>query len=166
VPYQEEVQGPSALAGKYEKRGPLPEGARATVLPMRVPTDLEILDAIYDRYYQTFTAWRKDSPSNERNTKTYVPIDIAAVAKRLGVDGDIVFGRLYYHFQEKHGIKREDDGSTVPFFKLELSGERHCVNFPLLSSVLAELQRDARKDRWAVGIALLALAISIVGLFL
>ena len=33
---------------------------------------------------------------NLRVTKNYVPIDIDLLGEELGVDGDIIFGRLYY----------------------------------------------------------------------
>ena len=60
-----------------------------------LPTDLQILDAIYEKYYETFTAYLRIAP--DRTAKIYVPVDIACIARQLGVDPDIVFGRLYYH---------------------------------------------------------------------
>lgn len=69
----------------------------------RVPTDLEILNVIYEQYYDEFSSYDKNSPT--RSSKIYVPIDIGAIARRLH-DGDIVFGRLYYHLEKKYGYQR------------------------------------------------------------
>ena len=64
---------------------------------------------------------------------------IREIAKILNVDADIVFGRLYYHLNEKFSYKH-DDGSKVEFFALHVGDESHCINFPYLASVLADLQ--------------------------
>ncbi|MCU0988985.1 MAG: hypothetical protein MUE63_05220, partial [Xanthomonadales bacterium] len=61
----------------------------------RSPTDLQILEEIYRRYYADFAAFQRASPNRE--TKVYVPIDIQAIADHFKVDGDIIHGRLYYH---------------------------------------------------------------------
>jgi hypothetical protein len=82
-----------------------------------IPTDREILRAIYDKYLDTFIKYDKEKPN--RITKIYVPIDARLIAQQLGVDGDIVFSRLYYYLQKQHGYK--EDGIEVPFFKFELS---------------------------------------------
>lgn len=47
----------------------------------RPPTDLEVLEEIYHRYYDAFSAFSHDCP--KRDAKVYVPIDIAAIAKHL-----------------------------------------------------------------------------------
>jgi len=49
--------------------------------------DLEILNAIFKRYYEEFT--RYDSDKTIRGTKAMVPIDCADLASDLGVDADI-----------------------------------------------------------------------------
>ncbi|MGL4713256.1 MAG: hypothetical protein ACRCWP_12090, partial [Shewanella sp.] len=102
-------------------------------LRMRSPTDLEVLERIYSKYYQDFTEYEDDE--NIRASKIYVPISCDEIAKKLKVDGDIVFGRLYYHMEKKYGYK-QSDGSNVHFFAFRVGKESHCVNFPLLSSVL------------------------------
>lgn len=49
-----------------------------------LPTDLQVLEAIYDRYYDTFADYREGAPDAiGRESKVYVPIDIAAVARDL-----------------------------------------------------------------------------------
>jgi hypothetical protein len=128
---------------------------------MNVPTDYKVLNAIYERYYKTFAGFSVGS--TERSAKVYVPIDVASIAATLGVDGDIVFGRLYYHLEKKHGYQNSD-GSLVHFFALTVGSDRHCVNFPLLGSVLAGLREERSKNMWAVGVAIVSLVISIVSL--
>ncbi len=125
----------------------------------RLPTDLQILNAIYDRYYDTFAAFTKGD--NSRSAKIYVPIDIKELAKNLKVDEDIIFGRLYYHLEKKYGYRQEND-SLVPFFSMGVGSDNNCVNFPLLASVLADLRQENRKFRIATAIAIFALIISIV----
>lgn len=127
----------------------------------KTPTDLEILNTIYNRYYNEFTKYSEMEKT--RDTKIYVPIDCAEIAKQLGVDGDIVFGRLYYHLENKYGYA-QDDGSKVHFFALVAGKDRHCVNFPYLASVLATLREENRKFRIATSTAVLALIISLVSL--
>src|SRR5271165_4648679 len=59
----------------------------------RLPTDLETLREIYERYYADFSSFSREDP--KRTTKVYVPIDIETIATHFGVDADIVLGRLY-----------------------------------------------------------------------
>ena len=102
-----------------------------------LPSDLDILNAIYERHYDCFASYSDASPN--RATKIYVPIDIIEIAKTLNVDPDIVFGRLYYHLDKKHRYKREN-GAFVHLFAREVGGDRNCVNFPYLASLLAEMR--------------------------
>ena len=115
-----------------------------------VPTDLEILDAIYNRYYDDFVSYDEDNKI--RSNKIHVPIDIIAISRELGVDEDIVFGRLYYHLNEKFGYK-QDNNVQVNFFNMQVGGDRHCIQFPMLASVLADLREENRKYRIATGMA-------------
>lgn len=126
-----------------------------------LPTDLEILEKIYEKYYPEFSSYSKDSPT--RSTKNYVPIDIEALSEEFGVDGDILFGRLYSYLEKKHGYK-QDDGAFVHFFTISVGSDRHAVNFPLLSSVLADLQDDHRRFRLTTIISASALVISIISI--
>ena len=81
------------------------------------------------------------------------------------MDKDIVFGRLYYHLNKKHGYKN-DDGSYVHLFTPVAGKDRHCVNFPLVASVLANLRQENKKYRIATTLAVISLFISIVSLLL
>ncbi|MFY1663744.1 hypothetical protein [Pseudomonas sp. Pseu.R1] len=129
---------------------------------MKCPSDREILSIIYKMYYEEFQNFSHVVESG-RASKIYIQISCQAVAERLNVDKDIVFGRLYYHLQKKHGYT-QDDGSKVLFFGT-VENDLHCVNFPLLGSVLAGLQEEASKFRLATGISFLAMAVAIVALF-
>ena len=77
------------------------------------PTDKQILEVIYNKYYDNFSLFSKDN--SLRETKIYVPIDLEKIANELKVDNDIIFGRLYYHLNKKYGYINEN-GSKVHFF--------------------------------------------------
>jgi hypothetical protein len=128
---------------------------------MKLPTDYAILDAIYTRYYARFAAFSVEVP--DRSAKIYVPIDNQLIADRLGVDVDLVFGRLYYNLEKKFGYKQAD-GTSVHFFALQIGQDRHCINFPLLGAVLADLKDVRGRNRWAVGLALTSLLVSVLSL--
>ncbi|KAA6178937.1 hypothetical protein F3K50_03840 [Pseudomonas marginalis] len=129
---------------------------------MQPPSDLKILNVIYKLYYEEFKNFAQESDvQNGRVSKIHVPIDCKMIARELGVDSDIVFGRLYYHLEQKYGYKR-DDASKVVFFSLGVGPDRHCVNFPLLACVLAGLQEESSKFKWAAVLSGLAVVISIV----
>ena len=85
---------------------------------MKIPTDLEVLNAIYSRYYHEFASFRKEA-ADARNAKVYVPIDVDKIASDLSVDGDIVFGRLYCHFNNKYSYIKADN-TRIEFLHLNL----------------------------------------------
>jgi hypothetical protein len=135
----------------------------------KAPTDLEILNAIYNRYYGEFALLSEDKPA--RDAKIYVPIDCKAIAKDLGIDPDIVFGRLYYDLEKRYGYK-QDNGAAVDFFAFQVGNDRKAINFPYLASVVANLRAVNRKQWTAtiiaivsISIAFIALVISIYGTF-
>lgn len=127
----------------------------------KTPTDLELLNAIYEKYYDQFAQYSKDSP--DRDSKIYVPIDCVSIASQLGVDGDIVFGRLYYDLENRYGYTR-DDGAKVHFFAFVVGKDRHCVNLPLLASVLAGLRHENKRFIVTTWIAIIALIVSSISL--
>ncbi|AZF43448.1 hypothetical protein C4J87_3297 [Pseudomonas sp. R1-43-08] len=128
---------------------------------MTPPSDLKILNAIYKLYYEEFKNFTQaPDVQNGRVSKIYVPINCMVIAKDLNVDSDIVFGRLYYHLEQKYGYKKDD--GRVAFFSLGVGSDKHCVNFPLLASVLAGLQEESSKFQWTIVLSGLAVAISIV----
>ncbi len=128
-------------------------------LTMKIPTDLQILSEIYERYYDEFRSFEKGA----RRSKVHVSINVKEIADKLGVDEDIVFGRLYYHLNQKYGYK-QDDGVRVDFFLLGMGNERHCVQFPLMASVLADLKKENRKYKIATTMAVVSLMISLISL--
>lgn len=129
------------------------------IILMRIPTDLEILSAAYKQAVVKFSIFDRDNP--DRSSKTYVPIDVVEIASLLEVDPDMVFGRLYFDLEKRHGYVR--DKGVVNFFALKVGGDRNCVNFPLLSSVLADLQEQKRKSSLSIRISLAAIGISLLG---
>ncbi len=130
----------------------------------RLPTDLEILNEIYKQHYLDYVNFNIDR--SIRSDKILVPIDISKVAKKLKAEDDIVFGRLYYYLEHKYGYKNED-GSEVNLFALIVGGlnsrlERHCVNFPYMASVLADLRYAHKTSRFN----LIAATVSAIGAIL
>ena len=124
------------------------------------PTDLEILEYIYECYYSTFISFSREKPN--RSTKVYVPLDIEAIAKRFKVDPDIIFGRLYYHLDPKYGFTRPDSSrSHVQFFALQAGSDKHSVQFPLLAAVIASLREERNKHLLAAWLSIAAIILSL-----
>lgn len=131
---------------------------------MKVPSDLIVLRLIYKLYYEEFTNFSKEAGAeNGRKSKIFVPIDCKLIANKLNVDADIVFGRLYYHMQEKYGYTKED-GSKVAFYSPIAGETSRCVNFPLLASVLAGLEDENSKAQAAIYLSLFATAVAIIAI--
>jgi hypothetical protein len=124
-----------------------------------IPTDLKMLQAIYDGYHEEFGKFTKADGS--RSNKIYVPIDIKRIARDLRVDEDMVFGRLYYHLEHKYGYKQAG-GASVHFFAETAGKDIHCMNFPFMAAVLADLQDQSRKHNLAIWIAVGSLILSAV----
>jgi len=126
----------------------------------RIPTDLEILDAIYERYKDAYVGGveGKDRPVN------YVSVDIPMIAEALGAEPNGIFGRLYYHLQPKYGYQKmvDDRMVSVHFFDIEIGGKRHCIHFPLMMSVLAGLRKEHSFSQTAMWISIIALGVSIL----
>jgi hypothetical protein len=127
----------------------------------KAPTDLQILNAIYERHYADFAQFSDTHPT--RKTKNYVPIDTKQIAADLGVDADIVFGRLYYDLEKRFGYKQHD-GSLVHFFALRIGEEKHLVHFPYLASVVSNLRSERRRNVTATVIASISLIVSIISI--
>jgi hypothetical protein len=125
---------------------------------LRVPTDLRILQAIYDRHYAEYAAFTNEKPN--RGHKPFVPVDIHKIARDFKVDPEIVFGRLLYHLDHKYGYD-DEKGSRTPFFTPWAGDDRNCVNFPYMASVLADLQEQSRKHNGAIWIAVASLLVSV-----
>lgn len=126
---------------------------------MKCPSDREILQTIYDMYYEEFQNYVTGATQGRR-TKVFVPVDCKRVAKKLAVDGDIVFGRLYYALQEKYGYTKNDGKTNVAFFE-QIPPDGWCINFPLMASVLAGLQEDFNRSQRTWRTAFAAIVISL-----
>jgi hypothetical protein len=130
----------------------------------KLPTDLEIFNEIYDKYYDEFKNFTRETPT--RRVKNHVPIDIDAIARQLGVDGDIVFGRLYYlHCRWYNYTEEKEDGRViqVPFFDLSICGERHPIHFPMMAAILSDLRKEHKMHKHTLWTAVAALVVSIFG---
>jgi len=127
---------------------------------MKIPTDRKILEAIFNHYK---TCFERYEVSADRSSKIYVPIDCQKIADLLGTERDIVFGRLYYHLERKHGYTQQD-GTKVHFFVLKVGNDAKCVNFPLLVSVLAGLQEEGKRFWFTTAASFLSLGVAICSL--
>jgi len=129
----------------------------------RPPTYCERLRASYDRHYEEY---RRESVGRE--AAVFVPLDIPALAKDLGVDVNSVFGRLYYNLDPRYGV-RDASGAKKSLFAPVVGQDRNAINFPLLEAVLAGLWVERRRDRrtfWISGVSLgIAVASLVLSLF-
>ncbi len=132
-------------------------------MPSKLPTDLVLLEKIYEANYKAFTEYSDDNRT--RSSKIWVPIDIHRIADDFDLDPDIIFGRLYYHLNDKYAHERAD-GSKSDFFAIRVGGDHHCVNFPYLASIVASLRDEQRKFMIATGIASLSLLVSVVSIII
>lgn len=128
----------------------------------KIPTDLEILTEIYNRYHDAFRAYATEDP--DRIARIRVPINIQEVAEEVGVEEDMIFGRLYYHFNKKYSY-RDENGDRITFFT-SLKFEGMSVNFPLVASVLADLETEDMKYKLSLSMSIAALSISVIALAL
>lgn len=129
----------------------------------KMPTDLVLLNEIYQNNYAKFADFSDAQKS--RSSKIWVPIDIEDMARKFSLDADIVFGRLYYHLNDKYG-HQNSDGSRSEFFAIRIGADHHCVNFPYLTSILAGLKDEQVKFLTATGIAGFSLVISILSILI
>ena len=123
-----------------------------------IPTDERMLSTIYKLYIGDFKAHTEENKI--RQTKIWVPLDLEMLSKKLRTDPDLLFGRLYYHMNGKYGSKT-GDGDDVSFFYMRLGPDRHVVNFPLMTSVLADLNEDKKRFIISTRVAGLSLLVSL-----
>lgn len=128
-----------------------------------IPTDLEILNIIYEKYYDTFVSFSEENKT--RSSKVWIPLDVVSLANEFNVDEDVIFGRLYFHLENKYGYKHEDGTKVSLFTKIE-KNNAWCINFPYLSSILADLRNEDKKYQRAIVFSIISATISIISLIL
>ena len=125
-----------------------------------LPTDRQVLKCIFEMYepaYPGETNW--GTGVND----PYVPVDLRAVAAKLGTKPELLFGRLYYHLDAKHR-SQQDGGAWVNLFHLNVENKGHSVHFPYLAAILAGHDQEYRKQFWSMAFSVLALVLSVVSL--
>ncbi|MDT3734948.1 MAG: hypothetical protein ROZ00_01815 [Denitratisoma sp.] len=93
----------------------------------------------------------------------YVPIDVRAVAAKLGAKPELLFGRLYYDLDARHRYEQKG-GASVHLFLLDVQSKRHSVNFPYLAAILAGHEQEYRKLFWSMVFSVAALLVSVASL--
>ena len=127
-----------------------------------IPTDLEILEDLYYRYHEDFSRYAKKEP--DRIARIRVPIDVEEVAEACGVEEDMIFGRIFYHFNKKYSYKN-NKGEVTTFFITE-KFEGLSVNFPLVASVLADEYAEKQQREIFLLVAGAAVMLSIIALLI
>lgn len=127
----------------------------------KLPTDRKILRCIYTMYQDSYPGPK--TPAGHGANDPYIPIDIAAIAARLSCVPELLFGRLYYHLDQKYRY-RQDNEAIVSLFSLKVGEKRHAIHFPYLAAMLAGLEHEHRKQAWSLGIALFALVLSVASI--
>lgn len=122
-----------------------------------LPTDREILRCIYDMYEKDYPGPEK--PAGGYDNDPYLPIDVSAVAAKLAISPRMLFGRLYYDLEKKHGYQK-GDGYRTSVFAPKVGDRRHCVHFPYLSAILADQDHQSRKNLLSFAMSGLAIIIS------
>jgi hypothetical protein len=128
---------------------------------MSLPTDREILRCIFKMYKSAYPG--KETGETRGKNDPYLPIKITEVASRLGCSPEMLFGRLYYHIDEKYRYT-QDNNAQVHLFSLKVGTEMHCVNFPYLAAVLAEKNEERKRQLWSLGMAIAALIMSVASI--
>ncbi|MDK2763254.1 MAG: hypothetical protein KYX63_04565 [Alteromonas macleodii] len=125
---------------------------------MKTVTDRKLLKKIYSLYEKEYLNFDKDNPN--RSAKIYVPIDCNFVAEKLSTEPGLIFGRLYYHLDKKYRYKQEN-GSNVHLFAMKVGSDINAIHFPLLASVIAELDDSFRRFTIPLVISSLAFLVSL-----
>src|SRR5579871_3239545 len=130
------------------------------MVAMNNPTDAEILQTIYSRYVRAFTG-QSEKPDTRSLRKVYYPIDIEALAKQLNVNKHVLFGRLYYHLDQKHRYRDEANDAWTHLFAKAVGDEINCIHFPYLAALVAQNDSDSRRYAVSLAISIIALLVSL-----
>jgi len=126
----------------------------------KIPTDQEILEEIYTRYHEEFRRYAKKEP--DRVARIRVPVDVEEIASACGVEQDMIFGRIFYHFNKKYSYK-DGDGKVTTFFTTE-KFEGLSVNFPLVASVLADIHATQKNKETFIAVSATAVGVAVIAL--
>ncbi|HEY2865363.1 MAG TPA: hypothetical protein VGK37_17220 [Casimicrobiaceae bacterium] len=127
----------------------------------KLPTDRYVLERIFRMYESAYPGPKGASERGENDP--YVAIDVHAIAKELGCNPELLFGRLYYHLDQKYRYK-QDNGPTVSLFELKVGSKRHAVQFPDLASILAGFNQEFRRYVLTLAVSCLSLGLAIASL--
>lgn len=120
--------------------------------------DIKLLNLIFETYYEKYINEEKE----QRDTKNYIPIDIKLISKKLNVEPNLVFGRLYYDLDFRYRYEQNDSvKSKVHLFSLSVGNDKHCINFPYLTSILSNMRDSNKKFIYVTSISVLSLIISL-----
>ncbi|MCQ4325772.1 hypothetical protein CXK94_08395 [Stutzerimonas stutzeri] len=128
-----------------------------------VHTDREVLEAVHDLYKEDFI-----TKVNAGDGRPMIPIDVRAVASSLGMNADMLFGRLYYDLAHRLRVRDPNNSTLVAasLFELKVGTDKHVVNIPYLAAELARQNEQRARHIWTVWLAILALTVSVASAIL
>jgi len=122
----------------------------------KIPTEREVLRCIYDMHLTQYPFKPEKGPIGQ----VMIPIDIDAVANKLGTNKYLLFGYLNSYLDQKYRHKTGEN-SFIHLFTPVVGDMRHAVNFPYLAAILAAQDQEHSKFAWSLGVSLVALALSV-----
>jgi len=122
----------------------------------KIPTERQVLRCIYDMYLPQYPF----QPEKGSIGQVMVPIDVEAVATRLGTNKYLLFGYLTSYLDHKYRHKTGEN-SFIHLFAPVVGDMRHAVNLPYLAAILAGHDQEHSKFAWSLGVSLVALALSV-----
>ncbi|EDP59471.1 hypothetical protein [Vibrio sp. AND4] len=122
------------------------------------PTDLELLECIYNNYRSEFELYDSDEKIKERSI--YVHIDCNLIAEKLSSDPQLVFGRLYYHLANIYKYQHSR-GVEVKLFEFKIDDQHHCIHFPVLASAVANLKSEYKRYQYTLIASILAVIVAV-----
>lgn len=125
---------------------------------MKISTDREIFECLFSAYASAFE-FAQSTPDRD-GSRIYVPIDVKHVARLLDNDPHVLFGRLYYHLDQRYRYK-QSDGAFVHLFSPQVGNARHCINYPYLCALLADFRERHSDNRKTFWVSVVALALSL-----